>query len=87
MLSHLLDPTIAPTKPAPLTELVPFGKSMFQVDPTPRPFAEARAACRRNGSDIASVISVYEHAFVSLLARRAGGALWIGLNAYEVGTW
>uniref|UniRef100_A0A8C4WUY7 C-type lectin domain-containing protein n=1 Tax=Eptatretus burgeri TaxID=7764 RepID=A0A8C4WUY7_EPTBU len=56
---------------------------MFQVDPTPRPFAEARAACRRNGSDIASVISVYEHAFVSLLARRAGGALWIGLNAYE----
>uniref|UniRef100_UPI00358E4E95 macrophage mannose receptor 1-like isoform X1 n=2 Tax=Myxine glutinosa TaxID=7769 RepID=UPI00358E4E95 len=77
------DPTIAATKPPPLTELVHFGKSLFHVDTTPRPFAAARKACQSTGSDIASLISVYEHAFVSLLARRAGGALWIGLNANE----
>uniref|UniRef100_A0A8C4QLD3 Mannose receptor, C type 1b n=1 Tax=Eptatretus burgeri TaxID=7764 RepID=A0A8C4QLD3_EPTBU len=82
-LPYEVNPTIAVIKPHPVTELVHFGKSFFRVDTTPQPFAAARKACQSTGADIASLISIYEHAFVSLLARRAGGALWIGLNANE----
>uniref|UniRef100_A0A8C4QFH3 C-type lectin domain-containing protein n=1 Tax=Eptatretus burgeri TaxID=7764 RepID=A0A8C4QFH3_EPTBU len=77
------DPTIAVTNPPPATELVLFGKSLFWVDMISQPFADARKVCQGNGSEIASLISVYEQAFVSLLAQQAGGELWIGLKRNE----
>jgi hypothetical protein len=87
MLELFPDPSIPVTTPAPTCTLpgyVENSMDCYKLDPTPMSFYDAVASCKKDGTYLLSVLTVYEQAFLDTLAASVSSPVWIGLSDLQV---
>ncbi|XP_045209803.2 macrophage mannose receptor 1-like isoform X2 [Mercenaria mercenaria] len=51
----------------------------YKLDPTPRSWQDAMTSCTKDGTQLTSVITVFEQAFIDTLSAHLNSPVWIGL--------
>ncbi|KAL3836968.1 hypothetical protein ACJMK2_022370, partial [Sinanodonta woodiana] len=61
-----------------------YGSSCFRVNKTPLTWNNAQATCAGDGGNLASLLSVYESAYVDVITSDISTPIWIGLSDSKV---